>query len=78
MTNMKAMISILIVALTGCASKPEPVEWCKIHEGDISDRRVPLRLSGCPSIKDGYTNQSHLRRFQQDVGIRTMRVEVKK
>lgn len=77
-SKMKTLISILIVALTGCASKPEPVEWCKIHEGDISDRRVPLRLSGCPSIKDGYTNQSHLRKFQQDVGIRTMRVEVKK
>lgn len=75
---MKALISILLVTLAGCASKPQPVEWCKQYEGDIADRRVPLRLSGCPSIKDGYTNQSHLRRFQQDVGIRTMRVEVKK
>ena len=72
---MKTLISILIIALTGCASKPQPVEWCKQYEGDIADRRVPLRLSGCPTT---YTNQDHLRKFQYDVGIRAIRVEVKK
>ena len=75
---MRPLIYVLLILVSGCASKPEPVEWCKIHDGDISDRRVPLRLSGCPSIKDGYTNQDHLRKFQYDVGIRAIRVEVKK
>ncbi len=75
---MKTLISILIVALTGCASKPQPVEWCRQYDGDIADRSVPLRLSGCRSISDGYTDQSHLRKFQYDVGIRAIKVEVKK
>lgn len=72
---MKALISILLVTLAGCASKPQPVEWCKQYEGDIADRSVPLRLSGCPKT---YTNQDHLRKFQYDVGIRAIKVEVKK
>ena len=72
---MKTLISILLVTLAGCASKPQPVEWCKQYEGDIADRSVPLRLSGCPKT---YTNQDHLRKFQYDVGIRAIRVEVKK
>lgn len=75
---MKLLISILLIALTGCATKTQPVEWCRQYDGDIADRSVPLRMSGCRSIKDGYTDQSHLRKFQYDVGIRAIKVEVKK
>jgi hypothetical protein len=75
---MRVLCVILFLTLQGCASKPQSVEWCKTYEGDIADRRVPLRLSGCRTLKDGYTDQSHLRKFQYDVGIRSIRVEVKK
>ena len=29
---MKTLISILLVTLAGCASKPQPVEWCKQYD----------------------------------------------
>ena len=32
---MKALISILLVTLAGCASKPQPVEWCKQYEAEL-------------------------------------------
>ena len=75
--EMKTLLIALCLALGGCATKPEPLwEWCKESTADISDRRNPVRLSGCPKITDGYTDQSHLRRLQTDVGIRTINVRI--
>jgi len=79
---MKKLIVVLgTLLMVGCATnyKQEPMwDWCYKSNGDLSDTRQPLRTAGCPTVTSGHIDQSHLRGFQSEVGIRTKNVKIVK
>lgn len=61
---------ILCLALSGCATKPEPMwDWCVDN---------PRRVMSCKEFKSKSVDQSSIRGFQNDVGVYTQRVRIAK